>query len=145
MRWSIEELIYSWSMYKEYNLYGFFRHFLHNRKRRFKLFFHWLFKGYTKESLWNLDTFLEEGFIHKLRQYRKVELMGYPYNLNSQEEWYEILDIMIDSWQKMHDEFYLNQIDWDSKKDMDELVQKQWDNDTKAMELFTKYFHALWD
>ena len=61
MRWSIEELIKYWRYYSERNMYYWFRNFFSNRKRRIKLLFRWISKGYCEESLWNLDRYFSEG------------------------------------------------------------------------------------
>ena len=51
-------------------------------------------RGYSDHDTWNLDTYLVNLLITSLSQFR-TETMGYPGYMESEEEWYAILDKII--------------------------------------------------
>ena len=51
-------------------------------------------RGYSDRDTWNLDTYLVNLLITSLSQFR-TETMGYPGYMESEEEWYAILDKII--------------------------------------------------
>lgn len=173
MRWSIEELVYAWKFYKEHNFMVWFIRFPKNTWRRIKLLFHWIFTGYTRQSLWNLDKYLIDVIIFRLIKFRKSCKNSYPAELASVEDWNSILDDMIDKFIKCRDDYYSNQeplpkpiikqievkinniikvvrnISFESNESEDkarlELYNLQDKNDREALELFCKYLYDLWD
>lgn len=169
MRWSIEELLWALKIYKEYRFLTWLKRLPRNTYRRTKLFFKWVFTGRTDQVLWNLDTYLETVIISKLKDFRKQNLSGYSCDLESMQDWLNVIDEMIDTWEKMHSEYYINLIEEvpsvtkdimikgisvksvsfprteEQMQNFHELVKKQNENDLRALELFSKYFHALWD
>lgn len=144
MRWSFEELFKAWSMYHEPNMWEAFKRFPRNTYYRFKLFFHWLFKGYAKQMLWSLDQTLIETFIQRLKQFQKHNNNSYPANLEGIQEWRDIIDRLITGLKVMKDETILDEI-LEDKSNLKEMYDKQEAYDKKTMELFVKHFRDLWD
>lgn len=170
MRWSIEELIKYWRYYSERNIYYWFRNFFHNRKRRFKLFWHWVFTGYCHESMWSLDDYFSEVILFRLKKFRKMSKIGYPANMSGKEECEEELNTLIEKFEILinrsiedkvvldkagfHKEIEVNgikvmawtssQTEEESKKTM-ELFAAQAKNDEEALELFKNLYFHLWD
>lgn len=175
LRWSIEELIYAWGMYSPWNWRDFFLGVPRRFRKRVKLILHWLFRGYTLESLWSLNEYLMEIFIYRLKAFKNSRYMSYPGNLGSQEEWNEILDRMIKGFEVMKSEELagdypeitseptLKEVELElggitikatalasnltdrEKEAIQRAGERQNKYDKETLELFTKYFHNLWD
>lgn len=87
--------------------------------------------GVDETYSWSADYAIAK-FIHKvLVSYRK-DVGGWPGGLASQEEWYEILDEMIEGFS-----FYIS----DNLSKHDELASAKID---KSLKLFERWFTALW-
>lgn len=170
MRWSVEELIKYWRYYSERNIYYWFRNFFINRKRRIKLLFRWIFKGYCEESLWNLDRYFSEVILFRLKKFQKMNKMGYPSQLENEEEWNSKLKEMIEKFEilinsSIEDEIDLSKCGFEKEIEIDgkifnawtsgktdeerkadmEIYLKQHKNDSEALELFKELYFDLWD
>ncbi|MFW6046700.1 MAG: hypothetical protein ACOCP4_02790 [Candidatus Woesearchaeota archaeon] len=118
MKWSIQELLYARSIYKEYNILDKIIYFPKNFYKRTKLFFYWLFTGKTKEVLWSLDKYFTEIIAERLNDFAKNYKHGFPMEFinedndsdRSDKEWNETLRKMADAWDKMETEYYLEQM-----------------------------------
>lgn len=62
--------------------------------RSFRRAWQRVIRGYSDSDLWNLDIYLSNLMITSLTQFR-TETLGYPGYMNSEEEWYAILDKII--------------------------------------------------
>ena len=153
MRWSVEELIKYWRYYSEKKIYYWFRNFFRNRKKRIKLLFRWLFKGYCEESMWNLDDYFSEVILFRLKKFQKMKRMGYPPQFKNQEEWDNKLKEIIEKFEILINRSVENQVDLskaglkkeiERKADM-EAYLKQYKNDNEAIELFKELYFDLWD
>jgi hypothetical protein len=169
MRWSIEELIKYWGYYRERNIWSWFRYFFHNRKRRFKLFWNWVFTGYCKESMWNLDEYFSQVILFRLKKFRGEKKFGHPTEMESIEEWDQTLDTLIEKFEILIDrkieeravhfepitkkiEFNGKMVDsWTSggteeqKEEIMKFYLEQAKNDEEAITLFAKIYFDLWD
>ena len=159
MKWSIQELFRMYTTYNDHRLLYKIVYFPKRTWKRIKGTFHWLFKGYCKESLWNADETILTEVIERLKQFRKLDKVGYPWAFESEEAWQLELDKMIDLLEKMRDEYYMQQeynVEYDSEKGYDSITKKgmeqireyakqQKTNDEEALKMFSKYLSALWD
>lgn len=81
------------------------------------------------KELWNLDVTIA-AFIHPRLILLKKETLNYPGNLKSEKQWYKILDEMIWTFEAIQTTNHCN--DAENKR-----IQK-------GLNLFAKYFLALW-
>ena len=82
----------------------------------------------------NLDYFLAKRILPPLKAFRNRDIGEYPSCLNNVEEWKEILDKMIFSFDSIVREYYSSSMEEQTK-----------DNKVKeGLELFAKYFQSLW-
>lgn len=146
MRWSFEELFKAWKIRNAYTFKEFILDFFPRNWRKTGTFFHWLFKGYTKESLWNLDETFDQIILQRLKQFRKMERAGFPNEFNSQEEWNRKLDELIqrfdDRSAALNRLFSLNEF---TQEELHELIAQQEEKNKKTIKLFAKYYDNLWD
>lgn len=98
------------------------------------------FRKYNKNALnkeerdmWNLDVYLA-GIIYPRLCYFKKHHSGWPAEFKSDKEWKEILDKMIYSFESI-----LNEAHSDKRIPYDRAQVQE------GLELFGKYFRALWD
>lgn len=94
-----------------------------------------LTRGFTDEELWNLDCTFIKWIIPRLKVF-KEKTIGYPPDINSLEEWKEIIQKMIDAF-----EIYsmdLPEYAYSSSHEEDSKLMKE------GFELFSKYFRNLW-
>ena len=92
--------------------------------------------GFNYQDIFNLDTSILAYILPRLTYFRD-NCTGYPASLESYENWMTILNKIIDGFYA-----YMSQ-SWKvvNRQEMDD-VQKQFE---EAMQLFCKYFCALWD
>jgi len=171
MRWSIEELFKAWRIHTEFRFIYKVIKFPINIWKNIKVTFHWIFKGYCKESLWSLDHTLMNVFIQKLTQFQKAGKMGTPMGV-TEEEWEDIIARLIKGFKVMKDELILDDLTTSIMKLEDDdvnfngksvggvvsftrygksedvnmqIYQKQFDYDRATLKLFIRYFRDLWD
>lgn len=91
--------------------------------------------GFHYEETWNLDTEIIKFIVPRLAYLRDIT-SGYPSNLDSYEEWIDILNEILDGF-----ESYLIIMEGEVSA-LEDIGQNKF---KKAFELFTKYFGNLWD
>lgn len=86
-------------------------------------------------DVFNLDYYLAKKILGPLKVFRK-ELVSYPSGLSSSEEWEEILDKMIYSFEYIikKDDLYLS-----VKEERIEMKKAD-----EGLKLFAKYYQDLW-
>ena len=91
--------------------------------------------GFHYEDTWNLDCTIIKFILPRLAYLRDIT-SGYPSNLDSYEEWIDILNEILDGF-----ESYLIIMEGEVSA-LEDIGQNKF---KKAFELFTKYFCNLWD
>ena len=91
--------------------------------------------GFHYEDTWNLDCTIIKFILPRLA-YLRDTTSGYPSNLDSYEEWIDILNKILDGF-----ESYLTIMEGEAST-LEDIGQNKF---KKAFELFTKYFGNLWD
>lgn len=85
---------------------------------------------YSEKECWGLYVYLSRDIAKALKSFKKISKHSYPGNLNSMEEWHEVLDKMIHCFE------ILGEDDWDIKDESKVL---------EGLHLFSKYYLDLWD
>jgi len=146
--------------YEKHYIQGFFRdtyHFLFwGIPRRIEdgiraVRFAWqrVFRGYSDDAVWGLDSYLTDIVLPVLKQYRK-DKRGIPFVDGFEDkpfedqvvEWNRILDVMINSFQKMYDE--------DNGDGNWIIHNKEWHIENnrqiqEGLQYFGRYYRNLWD
>lgn len=172
MRWSIQELLRAWSYKKTYG--NIFKKIFFTPVRvwkRLKVFLFWLFRGYTKEGLWDLNDLVLRDLEFRISKFIKYANMSYPGNYTSHSVWIRELIEFNMALNKMNNEFYTTlasdlprkivktpttikgvQVDtWSVKYDEAvaienrRLCEKQKENDTFVLEKLPLIIRDLWD
>ena len=86
-------------------------------------------KNHMYQDTWNLDYYISKFILPRLKLFKKVE-RGYPCDLKSIDEWHDILDKMIASFEILATDEWNTQ---DEQKIVDE-----------GLDLFRKYYQDLW-
>jgi len=167
MRWSLQELFRAISYQFGFFSYWRFWRIFGILWRSLKAIVHWIFYGYCQEITWNLDEHLIDILIDRLTIFKKSPRMGYPCDLNSQEEFNVILERIIEGFKIMRDETFGNDYEKvepiynqdaetglttvefnmteEQKQQIRDAWQKQKKHDEETLQLFIKYFRDLWD
>ena len=90
-----------------------------------------------KEELYDLNITLSKYILPRLKAYRKMDKIGYPFRFNSVDEWNKVLDKMILSF-----EFILKGANYSMSTD--EFIEYS-EKYEEGMKLFSEYFSCLWD
>jgi len=99
------------------------------------------FRGYSACDIWGLDHHLAKLISKRLKVFIK-NLHGHPSELNSFEEWLEVLNKMIWSFDFVAGDYgYEEDKEFPSDKES-EALNKQCQ---EGLDLFAKYFMTLWD
>ena len=162
MRWSIQELFrmlsWQWTGW-------WWRRLVQSPKniyRNIKTTIHWIFTGYTHESLWNLDHWLDEVILFRLKKFATYDRMGYPSggDINTDEEWQAALDTMVEGFQEILDETYseeqsqfvedrlkegLSFDEWETPTEIFDRQQVAYEKSQDKKDLFWKHYGNLWD
>ena len=120
-----------------------------------------IFRGYSDFDTWNMTSHLSKLILKRLKAFKKLEKSGIPCMVseegepweNGVERWEEIIDKMIWSFEydcgnRVFNEKYKYVIydedgsiqDFD--KELEDKLEKRYH---EGLELFAKYFDALWD
>ena len=95
----------------------------------------------TEEECWSLDYTLAKLILPRLQKYIEINEYGYPLGLNNHEEWHEIVNKMIFTF-----DVIANKKDISVKnKNWLELELAQTEKVQEGLDLFAKYFRNLWD
>lgn len=98
-----------------------------------------MFRGYDDVDVFGLNDKFIERYIKILKSFKKNS-MSYPAQLETHEEWMQIIDTMI-SYFKLadSDDPYYDGIDFIKAE------EEAYEYRKKALELFVKWFDDLWD
>ena len=89
-------------------------------------------RGFDERELWNLDQTLTLWLLPRLRAFSRNP-SGHPYGFESMEDWQATLGEIIWALEKHSDYNFISASDEEAKR-----VEA-------GMELFGKYWRALWD
>ena len=89
--------------------------------------------GFDDSETWSLDYTIARFIYPRLKRFREVTIST-PANL-SEQEWYDILDTMLDGFRLA--------VKRDDTKTLEE-EKEQTESIQKALDLFAKYFFNLW-
>lgn len=92
-------------------------------------------RGFDDSELWNLDVTIAKFVLPRLKRFKEI-ITSCPGTFEGDddiEQWYTILDKIIFSMEKISQDNYS-----DPNLDIDKKVEE-------GLELFGKYFSALWD
>lgn len=84
-------------------------------------------KRFKKQRAWDCYTHLAVHIANELRAFKKYNVNSYPHGFNNIEEWHEVVDKMIYSFEQI-------------EKDSSDRVKIE-----EGLQLFAKYFEDLWD
>lgn len=84
-------------------------------------------KRFKKQRAWNCYAHLAVHIANELRAFKKYNVNSYPHGFNNIEEWHEVVDKMIYSFEQI-------------EKDSSDRVKIE-----EGLQLFAKYFEDLWD
>ena len=84
-------------------------------------------KRFKKQRAWDCYTHLAVHIANELRAFKKYNVHSYPHGFNNIEEWHEVVDKMIYSFEQI-------------EKDSSDRVKIE-----EGLQLFAKYFEDLWD
>ena len=100
--------------------------------------------GFSPDETWALYTNIALFVLPRLK-YFKEKTCGYPTCFNNIEEWHEILDKMILSFERIVNEEEYPSSEYISKFKDEHEAYEAFDNEIKeGLELFGKYFRSLW-
>lgn len=132
---------------------GIFARFFREVWFNIKSFFQKIFRGYSNDELWNLDNTIAKWILPRLKAFKK-DSIAFPADLDSPDEWDEILDKMIWSFDYItnQDEYEDEIIEKYKDNEFDEDGHYRWIKDAKelsekcqeGLDLFAKYFRSLW-
>lgn len=168
MKWSIEELFKGLALYREKGFWNWFVHFPRNTWERIKVLTFWIFKGYVKSSVEELDYFLLDILIYRLELFSKLKRHGRPQGFNSDEEWDQHLELLVSMFKCKQGDCYISlrpklephftdvEVLGKTLRGMsfkpteeqriliDSLNEKQETNNREVFEMFAKIFDSLW-
>ena len=100
-----------------------------DRCPKIKYLFQWIKNGFPDSDIWNLDWSIAKYTLPRLKRLKEVQ-HGFPGDLETIDEWYEILDKIIITFDRI------------LKEDVNIEHEKEI---TEGLDLFRKYFFSLWD
>lgn len=104
-----------------------------NIRRAIKFWWQRRTRGWDDSETWSLDMTLCKWLLPRLQRFRELSI-GYPYPLESQAEWEDVLDKMILAIKLIAEQD--ENPDWQSEVSRDEIE--------RGLDLFRKYFLGLW-
>jgi hypothetical protein len=87
-------------------------------------------------EVWDLAITLANYILPRLKRFKKVNVNSHPCNLSGIEEWHEIIDKMIWSFERIVND------DWSYETNR---IREQKEQYEEGMNLFAKWFLDLWD
>lgn len=104
-----------------------------------------LFKNINNDKindseLWDLDVTLAEYILPRLKKFREMRRLSHPQEFTNVNEWNDVLDKMIYSFQSVCDNNGIFCSISDSKYENGDKGRYQ-----EGMDLFAKYYSDLWD
>ena len=94
-------------------------------------------RGFDDTELWNLDLTISNFILPRLKVFRE-QTDGFPSKFNTIEEWYKILDEIIEGL-----ELYKDKFDWDMNADQN-ILNLYSAKCKKAFKLLGEYVQDLW-
>lgn len=119
---------------------------LKDKLRDLKWWFQKKRRGWSDKEIWNLDNTIVEWLVPRLKEFKKIT-QGYPGNLESFEQWQDILDEMIFGFEWKDNEWYAENVFGLQEEEKNEKMKEFKDLMKRAEEgriLFAKYFCGLW-
>lgn len=92
-------------------------------------------RGFGDDSTWSLDYFYAKTFVKTITRFKELNDRCYPSNLDTYEEWEQILDEMIEGFQVVVSEFD-NGVGFLTKEEQAKV--------DLAMFNFSRWWRALW-
>lgn len=124
------------------------KYFLERVKNNIKWWFQKKTRGYSDLELWNLDNTIAKWIVPRLKAFRD-RTKAYPANLESFEQWREMLDEMIFGFEftSISDEWYRDNV-FQCSGDMHDKKMNEFESMAKRAEngriLFAKHFDGIW-
>lgn len=102
---------------------------------------------FKPSDIYNLDMTLAKYILPRLKAFRKVNVCSYPSNLDNIDEWHNIIDKMIWSFERVINDDWDEEIDIidDSILEARERMKQNMEKYSEGMNLFAMYFSSLWD
>lgn len=166
MRWSIEELLYGIKIASncEFKFWYRLTHFFPAAWRIIKVICRWIVSGYCWATIWDLDRYLMNVAIIRLKLFKKANFDGYPFEFESKHDWDKMIDRLINGFEVMRDQsiydegvksldyslkvdekgYYNFEVDDSEQSLIKSAGKKQADYDEETVTLFIKYFSYLW-
>ena len=133
-----------------------------NIYRNIKTTIHWVFTGYTHESLWSLDTWLDEVILFRLKKFAAYDRISYPGQdgIDTAKQWQATLNTMVEGFQEIFDEDYseehsqfiedrqkegLSFDEWETPREIFDRQQAAYAKSQEKKDLFWKWYGNLWD
>lgn len=91
----------------------------------------------TNEEVWGLDITLAKYILPRLIKFKTINTMSRPSEFKNLEEWHNVIDKMIWSF----DEHLKNDFPLSNSPDFKEQVDRY----EEGLQLFAKHFGDLWD
>jgi len=118
--------------------------------RRLKYLIQRCRKGYCDEDVWEPYVFIARSIVNILKEFKETQV-GYPYSLESEDEWKEILDQIIEGFEIMATKdsppITTNEEEWAQLSDKlkDDYSLEDIKKINRAWDLLRKHFFELWD
>lgn len=127
-----------WKIKKTFNRFSFsynwtlLKYFLQKRIR-----------GFSDEELWSLDITIIKFIYPRLKRFRDLGPHSFPSELNSYQEWQDILDKMVNAFEIIIEDINEDRLFLFLSSDI--VQQEKIQTVEEGLELFHKWFFALWD
>jgi hypothetical protein len=109
-------------------------------KRRLKFWYQRRTRGWDDSETWSLRDPIAEFITPRLKRFKKVSI-AYPSDLETFEEWEEILEQMIWSFEYIQNDGIFGIEPFPKTEEEREKYYKRYD---KGIHLFADYFSSLW-
>lgn len=102
-------------------------------------------QGFSPDEIWSLRTNIALFLLPRLKYFKEYNV-SYPANLNSINEWIEILNKIILAFSSvLKDDSYIPEKYLDQYNENITLARKKYNEDIKeGLKLFSEYFFDLW-
>ena len=99
-------------------------------------------KRFKKQRAWNCYAHLAVHIANELKAFKKYNVNSYPHGFNNIEEWHEVVDKMIYSFDQIAKDYPDGFAIKDFKSSEFTAYRAKID---EGLHLFAKYFENLWD
>lgn len=104
--------------------------------RKIKWFVQRIITGWDDRTLWDLDYHIAKFVLPRLKEFKK-NLHNHPGCFNTLEEWDDVLDKIVYSFEHIINDLYMLDKEVEEIRQIEEKIQE-------GLELFGKYFRGLW-